>query len=132
MASDVEIQRSGPILSLYSNDVCVALGEIIPFILIDLQTGIIVYANLIAEQLFGYLRGGLLNTPVANLIPPEHRAAFDSFWTAYQKNPVSKTVDDGVAPSLKRDGSTFSARVLFYPRVLVGREKVYAVFTMGE
>lgn len=110
---------------VFPAEVFTGLSEIIPFLVVDLQSGIIVYANPLAEKLYGYLREEMVHKPIDILMPLELRDKYKGYWNQYVKMPAIIAIPKG--PALRRDGSTFEIAALAYPRALEGRLKVFVI-----
>lgn|GEM_PF-1647452 len=74
--------------------------------------GLIVMANIQAEQLFGYAAGDLIGLPVAMLVPEEARSVLAAERLDYFANPQSRPIVTGFKlAGVRRDGSRFPAEI---------------------
>jgi PAS domain S-box-containing protein len=104
--------------ALYESEVFKTLADIVPFLVADLETRTIVYTSRWVEQIFGYLRNGLVGKDVHELIPPEYRDAHGRHWDGFRRNPAARVMRPASLPALRRDGTTFPVKVLLYPTAM--------------
>ena len=85
-------------------------------ILVVNEQGTIVFANDLAQQLFGYTRAELLQRPVEDLLPSRFRAAHPGLRDAYGKDPVARPMGTGRALfGLRKDGVEFPVEIGLNP-----------------
>lgn len=76
------------------------------------RSGQIVIANPAAERMFGYEDGGLVNLPLASLIPEHLRAAHTRNHGEYFSNPRTRKMAEGKSLlAVRKDGSVFPVEV---------------------
>jgi PAS domain S-box-containing protein len=91
------------------------------------QAGTIVFANGLAERLFGWSRQELVGRPVELLLPLRHRTAHQIQRGAYQAAPRTRPMGLGLDLfGLRRDGSEFAAEISLSPVDVAGRPCVMA------
>ena len=99
-----------------------ALLQLIPdaAIVVD-PAGLIVQANPLAEQLFGYAAGELEKLPLDDLIPTDRRVSHAALFAGFIKSPVQRQQANGLTlAGQRRDGSVFPADITLG---LVGQDK---------
>jgi PAS domain S-box-containing protein len=78
--------------------------------------GAIALANRRAEEMFGYAHGELVGRPVDSLIPADLRAAHAGLRAGYLREPSARRMGERARlVGLRRDGSTFPARISLSP-----------------
>lgn len=80
------------------------------------EDGRIVFANLQAEQVFGYSRSELVGSSVEQLVPHNARAVHPVMRRQYVAHPVARPMGMGVELAARRkDGSEFPAEISLAP-----------------
>ena len=103
-------------------------------ILVVNETGAIVFANALAQQLFGYSLTELLQCSVDDLVPLRFRDAHPGLRLAFSLAPVARPMGTGRALfGLRRDGSEFPLEVGLSPvDTDAGRLFVSAIVDISE
>jgi PAS domain S-box-containing protein len=90
--------------------------------------GTILFANAMAEEMFGYDRGGLIGTAVDALIPEHLREEHRAHRTAYAAEPRARPMGIGLRlEGQHRDGTTFPAEICLSPGTGEARTLVTAI-----
>lgn len=82
-------------------------------IVVDMESWSIVYATTPAEQLYGYIRRGLIGKQLNDLVPEEHREAHAHHLQRFRKNPRPRQMGTGDQElrGLKANGETFRVEI---------------------
>jgi PAS domain S-box-containing protein len=105
-----------------------ALLELVPdaMVIAD-ETGTVLYANVVAERLFGWPRAELVGQPVEILLPARFRTMHQLHRAGYHTAPRTRPMGLGLDLSgLRRDGGEFAAEISLAPLVVDGRRCVMA------
>lgn len=92
----------------------VQVAELMPFIVADLQTGIILDCSERAEELFGYIKGGeLIGKPYEVLVPERFRERHRCHFQRYATHPTTRTMGtlDHELWGVRKDGTEFPIEV---------------------
>jgi len=74
--------------------------------------GVIMAANPVAEQLFGYVASELVGLPLEQLLPERYRRGHVNFRQAFNSNPFPRRMGAGRdLTALRRDGSEFPVEI---------------------
>lgn len=108
------------------------ISDVMFLIVIDLDSGKIVYATLPAERLFGYnIRGELVGKVIEDLIPQSQRAIHIKHRTSYVPNSASRQMGQGLkVQGLHRDGTVFPVMVSLSAGVISGTKCAIASITL--
>lgn len=91
------------------------------------EAGKIVMANLIAEQMFGYLNDELSDEPLENLLPERYRGRHMMFRKGFNSNPEPRRMGLGRdLTALRKDGSEFPIEISLSFTKLKGKLLVMA------
>jgi two-component system sensor kinase FixL len=100
-------------------------------LIVDREEGRIVYANGVAEELFGYARDEILGRPIEALLPARfremHRIHREGYYAAPRTRPMGLGLD---LAGLKKGGEEFPAEISLSP-MRVG-SKTYAVAAVRD
>ncbi len=85
------------------------------------EEGVIVWANAVAERLFGWSRDEVIGQPVEVLLPARFRAMHQVHRGGYQAAPRRRPMGLGLdLAGLKKDGAEFAAEISLSPIELEG------------
>ena len=90
--------------------------------------GQIVFANSVAETLFGFTRNDLIGSPLERLVPQRLRSAHTSHRSGYFSNPRSREMGENSADllALRADGTEFPVEIRLSPMNIEGQPLVAA------
>lgn len=93
-------------------------AEKVGFVLVDIDTKVIIHATPGAERLFGYVTDEMCNMPLRELVPKEfqdiHDHHVEEFGQAMQDRSMGKR--GIVLYGKERDGNTFPVEISLFPR----------------
>ena len=76
------------------------------------QDGIILLANPVSEQMFGYDEGELIGQPLENLLPPKFRSAHTHLRKTFNEHPSPRRMGIGRdLMAVRKNGSEFPVEV---------------------
>ena len=114
---------------IFQSDITAVLIDAVPFLVVDLETGEILYASRPFERMLKYtVRGELVGMNVDDLVPEELQPRHIEYRDSYAANPIDRAM--GPSPVLAgrcRDGSKVALEIGLYPCVLSRRRCVLAV-----
>lgn len=102
-----------------------------PALAIDMKSGLIIYANTKAENLFRCgVKNGLSRIPYERLIPSELRAKHLKHAAAYERNPHPRAMGDTKMElrALTLDGESFRVAITLNPIQKLDRRFVILTF----
>lgn len=104
------------------------VADCVRAIIVELDTGKIVWASAIAEETFGYIPGELVEATIHDLVPPALREQHRSHFARFAADPRPRQMGDGAMKlsGVKRDGSVFPIEIGLYPRAFAGKRYVVA------
>lgn len=88
------------------------------FILIDVETQVVVYATPGAESIFGYVTDEMVGLKLTEIIPNEYRAAHVGHVEGFARHMQARSMGkrDSMLYGQERDGLTFPVEVGLFPR----------------
>ncbi|MGO8717710.1 MAG: PAS domain S-box protein [Acidobacteriaceae bacterium] len=73
-------------------------------------------ANQLAEMMFGYGRGKLIDQPIENLVPERYRGRHPAHRKTYNKNPRTRSMGGELnLLGLRKDGSEIPVDIMLRP-----------------
>jgi two-component system sensor kinase FixL len=111
------------------HDVWEAIGETVPLLVADLETGSILYATRPCEEMFGFqLRNEMVGLSVDDLVPTPVRAQHAKHRSKYQATPRIRPMGAGLKlQALHQDGHTFPVEIGLSAAKISGTRCVIAV-----
>lgn len=108
-----------------------AILAVIPVLVAEMDTGVIVYATRPLEQMFGHqIPGELIDKTVEELVPTGLKVTHEEHRQRYAENPIFRTM--GASFTLmgqRKDGSKFPTEVMLAPVIANKTRYVVAVVT---
>lgn len=92
-----------------------AMRESLSVMLVDLDTSKIKGVTPYCADVFGYSRNELLGEHIEMLLPEEFRERHKEYVNEYRNNPRTIRMGDRKLPSVRKDGSGFTANIWLIP-----------------
>ncbi len=111
------------------NDFSDAVADAVAGLVVDLDTGEILFASQTVEEMFGYIRGELPGKHVDLLLPEPLRKQHTQDRLDYAKRPKDRQMGQRKQPltALHHNGSEFPVWIALSGRVLNGRRCAIAI-----
>lgn len=109
-------------------DVAVIVAACVPYIVVDLETQVIVMVSDLTSETFGYVPGELIGKCIHDLVPVSIRQRHTEHVASFAANPSRRRMgtQEMLLRGVKRDGSEFSVEIGLEPRAWGGRRFVVA------
>jgi diguanylate cyclase (GGDEF)-like protein/PAS domain S-box-containing protein len=100
-----------------SKDLAISIIAALPMgLCLVSRTGVVVYANSKADEIFGYSKGELSGRLVEELIPDKYRHSHVKYRDSYLINPVTTSMSGGrMLTGLKKNGEEFKLQIGLTP-----------------
>lgn len=97
-------------------------------IVVDIESGTILYATPPADKMFGYIQGALETMNITDLMPERFRATHGEHTKRFMDNPNSRPMGLSSMDLVgrKKDGAEFKIEIGLVPRAKQGKNLVVA------
>ncbi len=116
----IKEQLAGLKLKLVNGDRNISIEKIVdhaPCIIVDMTSGLIVFASKRINEVFGYIHNELEGKNISDLMPENLKEKHNVHLSGYSKNPKFRNMGrEGMTlTGLKKDGSEFNLKISLEP-----------------
>lgn len=105
-----------------------AIAASVSAIVVDLDTGILLGATPIADEMFGYIEGELTGKLVHQLVPVSFQGIHVDHFRKFSEHPNARQMGDTkmTLAGLRRDGTEFPVEIALRAKTVGGKRAVVA------